>query len=69
MSKVQVKSFSEAQELLSIGDEIDIELVFDVTTDEFFTLAKEWCCEGVKIKKGDKFFIVSRKNFFIPAMS
>ncbi len=69
MKKIQVASFTEAQRLLALGDEIEIELAFDVTTDQFFSIAKEWCDEGVKIKKGDKFFVLSRKHFFIPELN
>jgi hypothetical protein len=66
MSKVKAASFNEAQEALSAGEKIQVELAFDITTDEFFTLATQWCDKGAKIKKGDEHFTIYRKNFFIP---
>ncbi|MFU2317990.1 hypothetical protein [Rahnella sp. PCH160] len=66
MKKVTATSLQEAENHLSTGEKIEVELAFNISTDEFFTIATDWCERGAKIKKGEKFFTIYIKDFFIP---
>ncbi|HFF8810585.1 TPA: hypothetical protein ACGE8T_004222 [Klebsiella pneumoniae] len=67
MSITQATSLKHAQELLQSGNHKEVELLFDINADEFFSFAAEWCGKGAKIKKGDKFFKISIKKLRIPS--
>lgn len=66
MRKVTAVNLQEAESYLSLGDKIEVELAFNVSADEFFMIASDWCEKGAKIKKGDEFFTIYIKDFFIP---
>lgn len=66
MRRVTAANIKEAESYLFLGEKIEVELAFSITTDEFFTIASDWCERGAKIKKGDEFFTIYIKDFYIP---
>ncbi|MEB6537094.1 hypothetical protein MXM51_21515 [Pantoea stewartii] len=66
MKIVTAMNLQEAESYLFLGEKVEVELAFSITTDEFFTMASDWCERGAKIKKGDKFFSIFIKDFHIP---
>lgn len=62
MRKVTAANLQEAEGYLSIGKKFEVELAFNISTDEFFTIASNWCERAAKIKKGDEFFIISKTS-------
>lgn len=66
MLKTTANSYQEAIELLRSGEPKEVELAFNMSTDEFFKLAADWCEKGAKIKKNDEFFTISIKKYRIP---
>lgn len=51
MRKVTAANHQEAESYLSLGDKIEVELAFNISADEFFMIASDWCERGAKIKK------------------
>jgi len=56
----------QAETLIKAGKVKEIELAYDIGSDDFFQLASLWCDKGAKISKGKEHFIVSLKGFRIP---
>lgn len=66
MIKTTARSYDEAVKLLKSGEPKEVELAFNMSTDEFFKLAADWCDKGAKIKKNESFFTISIKKYRIP---
>lgn len=66
MTTRQTRSAAEAIRLIQDTAERKIELAFDVSADEFFTLSRLVGDKGGKITKPGEYFVISLKNFPVP---
>ncbi|MDE8556103.1 hypothetical protein [Pantoea vagans] len=66
MKTVKAHSIERANELLSSGVTLNVELCFELTTDEFFTFTDYWCERGAKVTKKENFIIKIRHSPTIP---
>lgn len=66
MTTRQTRSAAEAIRLIQDGTERKIELAFDVSADEFFTLSRLSGDKGGKITRPGEYFVISLKNFPVP---
>lgn len=62
MKTVKARSIEQANELLSAGVARNVELCFELTTDEFFNFTDYWCERGAKVTKKEN-FIIKMKSF------
>lgn len=64
MKTVKAHSLEQANEVLSKGLAENVELCFELTTDEFFKFTKFWFKKGAKVIKNEH-FIVKLKPAFV----
>ncbi|KGD84542.1 hypothetical protein C7434_0250 [Pantoea sp. PNA 14-12] len=57
MKTTKAHSLEQANELLSKGLAKNVELCFELTTDEFFRFTDHWCDKGAKILKKEHFVV------------
>ncbi|PQK94910.1 hypothetical protein [Pantoea ananatis] len=57
MKTTKAHSLEQANELLLKGLAKNVELCFELTTDEFFRFMKFWCEKGAKFSKNDYFTV------------
>lgn len=62
----KTKNAAEAVQLIQDGGVRKIELAFDISSDEFFTLSLLAGDKGGKITKPGAYFVISLKNFPVP---
>ncbi|ATA24218.1 hypothetical protein BIY26_16470 [Brenneria goodwinii] len=67
MKTVKAMNMQEARQLLSAGRYQKVELAFDISSDEFFQVASEWCARGAKIKHENGNFVLKIKSVCHPS--
>ena len=58
MKTGKAKTVKQTNEMLRSGDFKEVLLDFNISTDDFFTLADSWGDKGAKIKKEDDRFLI-----------
>jgi hypothetical protein len=66
MGILKATNHDEAVKLITLHAAHEIELAYEIKTDEFFDLAMNWCSPKDKFVKGGDHFIVSLKGPHIP---
>ncbi|WP_343551190.1 hypothetical protein [Pantoea sp.] len=66
MSSVTAENMEQLEAYLSSGKHPSVIIGFNLTSDAFFTMAAHWHDRGVKIEKGDHYFIATQESDFIP---
>ncbi|QTF08139.1 hypothetical protein HC231_09575 [Brenneria izadpanahii] len=67
MKTIKATNMQEARQLLGSGRYQKVELAFNISSDEFFQLASEWCARGAKIKLENGNFILKIKSICQPS--
>lgn len=57
MKTTKAHSLEQANELLSKGLAKNVELCFELSTDEFFRFTEFWCEKGAKVLKNEHFIV------------
>lgn len=65
MVTIKARNCRDAEEMLHTGIS-NVELAYDINSDDFFRFASHWCDRGAKISRKNNHFIVSLKGFVIP---
>lgn len=66
MKKIKAYSLQQAHELLTKKQAKNVELCFELSSDEFFNFADEWCEKGAKVMKEENFIIRLKSSLPVP---